>query len=97
MKRHSLDIFSLVVGTLTLGLAIFLANPDADVTSLGQFVPLAIIAVGVALLLSSTTDLRRKSVSVHDGDDYAAEDEAGSFEDGFDMASSGDDIAEGRP
>jgi hypothetical protein len=36
-------------------------------------------------------------VSVHDGDDYAAEDEAGSFEDGFGMASSGDDIAEGRP
>ena len=55
MKRHSIDVFSLVSGLMVLGTASVLLAPDPDVTALVRYSPLAIIAIGVALLFSART------------------------------------------
>lgn len=53
MKRHALDPVSLVAGIIVTGTAVVLLQPESDVTMLGQLFPLAIIAIGLALLFSS--------------------------------------------
>ena len=55
MKRHSIDVFSLVSGLIVIGTAAVLLAPDPDVTALVRYSPLGIIAIGVALLFSTRT------------------------------------------
>ena len=52
MKRHPLDLLSLVAGLATLAVAVVLLVPGVETISISRLIPAAIIAIGVALLLS---------------------------------------------
>lgn len=55
MKRHAIDVFSLVSGLIVVATAAVLLSADPDVTVLVRYWPLAIIAIGVALLFSGNS------------------------------------------
>lgn len=61
MKRHDVDVFSLVVGLLFVGAALIWGLADDPASAVrGWPLPVLLIAVGVAGLVTSLGGLRRR-------------------------------------
>lgn len=68
MKRHPFDPLSLIAGVVTIAVAAILFVPDVDVRSLWDYAPLALVALGVALLASAVSRSRRPSATAVHGE-----------------------------
>ena len=55
MKRHPLDVFSLVTGVVVLATAVLLFQPDPELGRIVPYLPAGLVIVGVLLLLSART------------------------------------------
>ena len=72
MRRHQLDLFSLIAGVLVLGTAVVLLFPGLRPETLGRLTPVAFIALGLGILASARPS--RDTASVEGPDTWSADD-----------------------